>query len=583
MDALSSSFLPKYSQSNTSFAATPKISRRTNIIRSHSFTIFNDHLSKLISKTAEKIKFKLINKTKPNTVPFLTTLFKSIDDFTCNSLDSLSPPLPPSIDPHHVLSGNYAPVDHELPPTACELVEGYSNIPRCLNGVYLRNGPNPQFLPRGPHHLLDGDGMIQMVRISDGGATFCRRYIKTYKYLTERELGYAVIPSVLSSFNGGMASMARVFVAAARVLAGEFKPAANGFGTANLSLALIAGKLYALTESDLPYEIQVTPDGDIATVGRRDFGGGGGFFNMTAHPKVDPVTGETFAFRYSGVAPFLTYFRIGSDGRKQANVAIHAVKTATVFHDFAVTENYAVFNEGQMVITPAEILRGRRPVRVDGGKIPRIGVIEKYAEDDSGMVWVDAPGVNISHAVNAWEEDGGDTVVMVAANNERIEMVFESLDLVETRMEEIRVCLKTKKVQRRLLSDQFLDLAAINPAYLGKKNRYVYSPVVEMPMKIVGLVKLDVSLSSDDCVVGSHMYEPGCTGGEPFFVANNPADGEDDGFLITYVYDEISQESKFLIMDAKSPTLEIVAAVKLPGRVPDGIHGLFVAENYLSQ
>ncbi|EYU25448.1 hypothetical protein MIMGU_mgv1a020965mg [Erythranthe guttata] len=558
MDALSSSFLPKYSLSNTSFASTPKISRRTNII------------------------LKLINKTKSNNVPLLTTLFKSIDDFTCNSLDSLSP-LPPSIDPHHVLSGNYAPVDHELPPTACEVVEGYSNIPRCLNGVYLRNGPNPQFLPRGPHHLLDGDGMIQMVRISDGGATFCRRYIKTYKYLTERELGYAVFPSVLSSFNGGLASMARVFVAAARVLAGEFKPAGNGFGTANVSVALIAGKLYALTESDLPYEIRVTPDGDIATLGRRDFGGGGGFINMTAHPKVDPVTGETFAFRYSGVAPFLTYFRIDSGGRKQANVAINAVKTATVVHDFAVTENYAVFNEGQMVITPAEILRGRRPVRVDGGKIPRIGVIEKYAEDDSGMVWVDAPGVNISHAVNAWEEDGGDTVVVVAANNERIEMVFERLDLVETRMEEIRVCLKTKKVQRRLLSDQFLDLAAINPAFLGRKNRYVYSPVVEMPMKIVGLVKLDVSLSSDDCVVGTRMYGPGCTGGEPFFVAKNPAAEEDDGYLVTYVYDEIVEESKFLVMDAKSPTLEIVAAVKLPGRVPDGLHGLFVTENCLSQ
>ncbi|EYU25532.1 hypothetical protein MIMGU_mgv1a023420mg [Erythranthe guttata] len=98
-----------------------------------------------------------------------------------------------------------------------------------------------------------------------------------------------------------------------------------------------------------------------------------------------------------------------------------------------------------------------------------------------------------------------------------------------------------------------------------------------------GLVKLDVSLCSDDCVVGTRMYEPGCTGGEPFFVANNSAADEDDSYLVTYVYNEINQESKFLVMDAKSPILEIVAAVKLPGRVPDGLHGLFVTENCLSQ
>ncbi|KAK4428925.1 putative carotenoid cleavage dioxygenase 4, chloroplastic [Sesamum alatum] len=100
------------------------------------------------------------------------------------------------------------------------------------------------------------------------------------------------------------------------------------------------------------------------------------------------------------------------------------------------------------------------------------------------------------------------------------------------------------------------------------------------------VVKLDLSLSSDDChecIVASRIYEPGCTGNEPFFVPNDPATDEDDGFLVTYVHDEKTQESKFLVMDAKSPTLEIVAAVKLPGRVPTGFHGLFVSQNHLTE
>lgn len=54
-------------------------------------------------------------------------------------------------------------------------------------------------------------------------------------------------------------------------------------------------------------------------------------------------------------------------------------------------------------------------------------------------------------------------------------------------------------------------------------------------------------------------------------------------FLVTYLHDENTRESKFLVVDTKSPTLEIVAVVKLPGRVPTGFHGLFVSESHLSK
>ncbi|KAH0850455.1 hypothetical protein Bca4012_007345 [Brassica carinata] len=82
------------------------------------------------------------------------------------------------------------------------------------------------------------------------------------------------------------------------------------------------------------------------------------------------------------------------------------------------------------------------------------------------------------------------------------------------------------------------------------------------------------------------MYDPGCYGGEPFFVARDPGDQEaeeDDGYVVTYVHDEVAGESKFLVMDAKSPELEIVAAVRLPRRVPYGFHGLFVKESDINK
>lgn len=125
-------------------------------------------------------------------------------------------------------------------------------------------------------------------------------------------------------------------------------------------------------------------------------------------------------------------------------------------------------------------------------------------------------------------------------------------------------------------------MAVINPGYVAKKNRYVYAAVGDPMPKMTGLVKLDLKKGERrECTVATRIYGPDCYGGEPFFVARDAADkeaDEDDGYILSYVHDEKAGESKFLVMDAKSPHLDIVAEVKLPQRVPAGFHGLFVRE-----
>ncbi|KAL2544366.1 putative carotenoid cleavage dioxygenase 4 [Forsythia ovata] len=119
--------------------------------------------------------------------------------------------------------------------------------------------------------------------------------------------------------------------------------------------------------------------------------------------------------------------------------------------------------------------------------------------------------------------------------------------------------------------------------------RYVYAAVTAPMPKIAGVVKLDLSqLEADNsnCTVASRLYGLGCYGGEPFFVSrepDNPEAGEYDGYLVTYVHNENTGESRFLVMDAKSPDLDIIANVKLPGRVPYGFHGLFMPESDLKK
>ncbi|XP_051119591.1 probable carotenoid cleavage dioxygenase 4, chloroplastic [Andrographis paniculata] len=500
----------------------------------------------------------------------------SIDDLICRFLD---PPLRPSIDPKFILAGNFAPVA-ELPPTACE-VEGF--LPACLDGAYIRNGPNPQFVPRGPYHAFDGDGMLHSVRISGGQAVFCSRFVNTYKYKVEKEIGAAVVLNSFSSFTGVAASLARSAVAISRMLSGQYD-LRRGTGTVNTSLAHFGGKLFAIGESDLPYSIKVLPDGDIVTLGRHE-AFGDELMTMTAHPKVDWESGEAFAFRHGVTRPFLSYFRINSAGIKQPEVPIFSKPQASMVHDLAVTQNYVVFPDTQIAISLTEILKGNPMVRADPAKIPRLGILPRYAVDETGMQWIVVPGFNMLHAFNAWEEDG-DTIVMVASNMLPVENFLENVESLHTSIERIEINLTTKTVRRTPISDQCLELGNINQAYVGKKNRYLYA-AIESPMpKVAGVVKLDLSrYNSGDCTVATRLFEPGCYGGEPCFVArdaDNPAAAEeDDGYLVSYVHDERINVSKLIVMDAKSASLEIVAAVKLPQRVPYGFHGIFVSQNDL--
>lgn len=87
------------------------------------------------------------------------------------------------------------------------------------------------------------------------------------------------------------------------------------------------------------------------------------------------------------------------------------------------------------------------------------------------MWWVDAPGFNMLHCVNAWEEDGGAAICMVASNAVSVEQVLERVDLAELTLENITINVEAKTVERRPVSNKALDLGVINPAYAAKKNR----------------------------------------------------------------------------------------------------------------
>ncbi len=100
---------------------------------------------------------------------------------------------------------------------------------------------------------------------------------------------------------------------------------------ANINVVRHAGRILALYEGNLPYELSPT----LETKGLYDFAGklrGA----MTAHPKFDPASGEMLMFRYSLRPPFLVFYTVDATGAVVREVPIDTGMSFMV-HDFVFT------------------------------------------------------------------------------------------------------------------------------------------------------------------------------------------------------------------------------------------------------
>ncbi|RCV09510.1 hypothetical protein SETIT_2G035400v2 [Setaria italica] len=507
----------------------------------------------------------------------------AVEDGLVAGLLERAHPLPRTADPAVQIAGNYAPVG-ERPPrrrgeAAPRPLPVSGRVPPCLDGVYVRNGANPLHEPRAGHHLFDGDGMLHAVRLRAGRAeSYACRFTETARLRQERAIGRAVFPKAIGELHGH-SGVARLLLFGARSLCGVLD-ASQGIGVANAGLVFHNNRLLAMSEDDLPYHVRVTADGDLETVGRYDFGGqleGA----MIAHPKLDPATGELFALSYNVVSkPYLKYFYFTADGRKSPDVEI-PVDAPTMMHDFAVTENYAIIPDQQIVFKLQEMVLGGSPVVYDKTKTSRFGVLPKRAADASELRWVEVPDCFCFHLWNAWEDDATGEIVVIGSCMTPADAVFNESgegEAFQSVLSEIRLDPTTGTSRRRavLAADDQVNLEAgmVNRQLLGRKTRYVYLAIAEPWPKVSGFAKVDLETGTAE----KFIYGEGRYGGEPCFVPRPGAGAgaeEDDGYVLCYVHDEARGASEMLVVNARDMREE--AAVKLPGRVPYGLHGTFIS------
>lgn len=469
------------------------------------------------------------------------------------------------------LQGGYAPIAQEYTLTDLK-VSGV--IPDYLDGRYLRNGPNPVGeIDPAVYHWFIGDGMVHGVRLREGKAEWYRnRYVRGPQ--TAQALGE---PPPHGYHRGAM-----------------------GIG-ANTNVIGHAGRTYALIEGGVScYELT----DELDTIGACDFDGTlpGGY---TAHPKRDPDTGELHAVSYAfNRGNTVQYSVIGADGRTRRAIDIE-VTGSPMMHDFSLTENHVVFYDLPVTFDVRQVAEGsappglRLPVRLvlnaligrvripdpitarlprpkDGDrrmpyrwnpKYPaRVGVMPRDG-DSSDVRWFDVEPCYVFHPLNAY--DDGDTVVLdVVRHPKMFDTDLRGPAEGPPTLDRWTVDLADGKVRESRIDDRGQEFPRVDERRVGRRHRFGYA---------VGFNGDESTLLKHDLVGGStatRSFGAGKQLGEFVFHPSATDAAEDDGVLMGFVYDSATDRSGLAILDAA--TLEDVAGIQLPHRVPAGFHGNWV-------
>ena len=279
------------------------------------------------------------------------------------------------------------------------------------------------------------------------------------------------------------------------------------------------------------------------------------------------------AFGYSAFEPYLRYLRVAAEG-KLVQVENITVGGPTMMHDFNVTQNHVIFMDLPAVFNMQLAMSGEMPIRWDDNYPARLGVMPRNGTD-AQVKWYDINPCYVFHPMNSYED--GDRIVLDVARFSHI-WRDSAMDFPAPNLWRWTIDTTTGEVREEQIDDRAGEFPRVADSVVGRKHRYGYLMSMsepfgsDDPMSDSGAI-LKYDRETGACT--SIELGRGCMGGEAVFVPSAGAGSEDDGYLMTYVYDARSDSSRLVIMDAATMDNTPVASIELP-RIPNGFHGNWI-------
>ncbi len=459
---------------------------------------------------------------------------------------------------HPFLNGNYAPLRAEV--DAPDLVlEG--DMPDGLEGTLYRNGPNPLHAPRGAYHYFTGDGMVHAFHMRDGRVSYLNRWVRTKKWEADAAAGEALF----GAFGNPL----------------ETDERAQGIpsNVANTHIVSHAGRLLALEEASPPFELEADT---LRSLGSWDFDGklpG----HMTAHPKVDPKTGELHFFAY-GVggfgAPGLGYYVADAEGRL-TRVDHFDAPYGSMVHDFAITEHYVLFPIFPATIDVGRAMKGGPFIGFDRSLPTHIGVLRRD-QPVTEVRWLSGDPSYVFHPMNAYED--GDAIVLdvmkygaapgfPGADGSRPKRADALAYLERWTIESAE---KSEGWHAERLDDEPAEFPRIDDRVNGLPYRHGWAAASVHGTAARTLYDTLVHYDLEAGRRTTFSLPQGDYASEPVFVPRADDAPEGEGWVLSVIYRAPTNTSELAIFDAQQLDAGPVCVARLDTRVPNGFHGSWV-------
>ncbi|GAB2998354.1 carotenoid oxygenase family protein [Amycolatopsis acidiphila] len=471
-----------------------------------------------------------------------------------------------------MFAGFSAPVRVEADIYDLEVAQG--EVPGQLDGTYYRVVCDRQWPPMVAGDIpFNADGMVMSFRFERGHVDFKSRYVRTPRFEAERKARRSLFGAYRNPFTDdpSVAGMNRTL--------------------ANTNVFWHGGKLLASKEDSPP--IQIDPD-TLDTVGVHTFDGALTSQTSTAHPKFDPRTGEMVFFGFAAkgeCTPDIAFYEADRDGNLVHETWFQAPYSSMV-HDFAVTQNFVVFPIIPLVSDLGRIRAGLSHYAWDPGRDVHLGVLPRKGRVED-LRWYRGGTRFASHILGAYD-DGRHIHIDTPVSESNYFPFFPDLsgapaDPGKTKGYLSRWTIDTMGERGSFTQERLTTHAGEFPRMDDRFETLPYSwgvmGMYEVPgeprpgrgFRWVGAVDLEHRRTT------THYVGDCSSVGEPLFVPAHEKAGHAEGYVLAVVGRHDEMRSDLLILDAGRIDAPPVATVKLPIRVPYGLHGNWVTRGELQR
>jgi carotenoid cleavage dioxygenase-like enzyme len=472
--------------------------------------------------------------------------------------------------------GFFAPMRFEADISDCEVI---GKIPQDLDGAFVRVGGEWLYPPKFPDDaMLNTDGYVSSFRFRNGAVSYKGRWIRTHRYqqvvAAQRQLyGYYRNPftddeSVRDPKRPNLRTVSNT------------APIAHG------------GKLFTLKEDGLPHEIDPTT---LDTIGPYDYDGAWKSETFTAHPKIDPVSGEMVAFGYeaTGLATDDVFiYTMDRSGKVTREVRIKQ-PYVSVIHDMALTQKHILLPFGGYVTGMDRLKAGKVHWGWDSTKPSMIGVLPRDG-DAKDIRWFKGPERCMMHTFNAHTE-GNKIILYAPFYDSNFFPFFPPVDGTPWNRDKAKAFVRRITLDLNSKSDRWKeeilwpfpvgDLGRVDTRYMTLANRYGYTGYSDATKPFdtkragnaAGRVtncygrfdftngKLDTYFVGD-----THSLQECC------FIPRGKNAAEGDGYLVGVASNYAEMRSELIIADAQRLADGDIARVILPFRCSSQVHGIWV-------